>query len=82
MKPSLSNTGLGFTVKTICPACDQIVDLGKTPKIGQAVNCVHCGESLDLVSLNPLRLIWNMFKLEEMTKHKDMNDDQNSLPSM
>jgi lysine biosynthesis protein LysW len=40
----------------LCPNCDQMTQVGNSPKIGENVICSHCGAESIIVWLNPIEL--------------------------
>ena len=62
------------TVITSCPDCGEKIDLGPRPKEGQVVTCPECWAYLKVVKLNPLKLDWDTFDLED-----DEEDDDDAL---
>ena len=40
----------------MCPYCDGMVSFTETPKLGDKVTCPYCGEKLEVVNLDPLKL--------------------------
>ena len=48
------------TKTALCPDCDLQVKFSMTPKIGEKLVCPHCDAFLEVVSLAPLELDWDM----------------------
>jgi len=42
--------------KGYCMECDAVLNLGKSPRKGQRVNCFKCGATLKVTSLSPIEL--------------------------
>lgn len=47
------------TTTALCPDCEEDVDLGSSPKLGQKVTCPFCEADLKVTSVRPLRLSWD-----------------------
>jgi lysine biosynthesis protein LysW len=59
--------------KTFCPNCDEEFSIGK-PKLGAVVTCKECGESLEVISVEPLEVD---FLLESSgDEDEDLDDDE------
>ncbi len=41
-----------------CPNCDTKIEVGRDPEVGQQVTCPECGEFLEVVGIEPLKLDW------------------------
>lgn len=41
-----------------CPECDGVISFRHLPRLGQLLNCGHCGEILTVVGSAPLTLDW------------------------
>lgn len=41
-----------------CPECDTTLQFHKALRIGQLVSCFECGETLEVVSIDPLDFYW------------------------
>jgi len=39
-----------------CPACGNSIEVGKEAKQGDRIECLECGELLEVISLKPLEL--------------------------
>jgi lysine biosynthesis protein LysW len=42
--------------EALCPSCDETIHFSRVPKLGRKVMCPECGESLEVVDLEPLEL--------------------------
>ncbi len=42
-------------MKTKCPDCQQEIELGPEPVVGDVIECEHCAAELEIVSLDPLK---------------------------
>ena len=51
----------------LCPDCEWEIDLGPTPEVDQRVTCPNCWAYLKVISLEPLKLNWDI--------EEDWNDD-------
>lgn len=40
----------------MCPYCNWKISFSETPKLGQQVTCLNCGERLEVSNLNPVEL--------------------------
>lgn len=47
-------------ITAFCPDCGTEIDLQIAPKKGQRVTCPECWAYLEVVSLDPLELAWEM----------------------
>jgi lysine biosynthesis protein LysW len=45
-------------VMAICPACEGQIDLPGRVEMGQAIQCSHCLEELEVIDIDPLELDW------------------------
>lgn len=52
-------------VTAICPDCTYEIDLGVVPNIGDRITCPNCWASLEVVSVDPLTLVWETVESEE-----------------
>ncbi|HUW13126.1 MAG TPA: hypothetical protein VM537_25610 [Anaerolineae bacterium] len=43
---------------TFCVHCDERLDLGAHPRIGQRVVCGRCNARLEVISLSPAEIDW------------------------
>jgi lysine biosynthesis protein LysW len=41
-----------------CINCENRIDLGKKPFIGQSVICNKCGADMEVIELSPIELDW------------------------
>jgi lysine biosynthesis protein LysW len=41
-----------------CPDCDEPINVGNRPKIGQRVTCPECGFVSEIVDTDPVELDW------------------------
>ncbi|MCL7454942.1 MAG: hypothetical protein M8467_18045 [Anaerolineae bacterium] len=41
-----------------CPDCEEPIQLGERPKVGQRVTCRSCGAELEVIEVSPLELDW------------------------
>lgn len=53
-----------------CPSCGATIEVGRKPKMGQAVRCFDCDTRLEVVWLDPLELDWPAEEYEQ-----DFEDD-------
>jgi lysine biosynthesis protein LysW len=60
------------TAIALCPDCDEEIDLGPSPKEGQKVTCPSCDVELEVISVDPLELGWD---LETFDDDGDDDDD-------
>jgi lysine biosynthesis protein LysW len=63
------------TATALCPDCEEEIDLGAAPKLGQKVICPHCDADLQVVSVKPLRLSWDDSEYEEEEEEWDVDED-------
>lgn len=63
------------TAIALCPDCDQEIELGPSPKEGQKVTCPNCEADLEITSVDPLELSWDMDDLDEEWDDDDWDDD-------
>jgi lysine biosynthesis protein LysW len=42
--------------KTLCPNCEDSLNFSNVPRIGQKITCPHCGEILEVLGLEPIKL--------------------------
>lgn len=54
-----------------CPECEEPVNLGTRPYMGQQVICATCRTSLEIVNLRPLELDWSTSDLAPGTPKKN-----------
>ncbi len=40
-------------IKATCPSCFTKTPVGDRPKVGNFLSCKHCGQDLELISLDP-----------------------------
>jgi len=52
-------------LRASCPDCGEKIDLGPHPEEGQVVTCPECWAYLKVVNLDPLKLDWDTFELED-----------------
>ncbi len=48
-----------------CPDCDEAIDLGAKIELGQKVTCPYCEAYLEVTSLDPPELGWDMGDLDD-----------------
>ncbi len=48
-----------------CPDCEEDIYLESTPRKGQKVTCPNCWAYLEVISLDPLKLSWEIVEFEE-----------------
>lgn len=53
------------TAVAICPDCDAEVNLGADPRLGQKITCPNCEVELEVVSLDPLELNWDVSESDD-----------------
>jgi alpha-aminoadipate carrier protein LysW len=53
------------TAVAICPDCDAEINLGADPRLGQKITCPNCEVELEVVSLDPLELNWDVSESED-----------------
>ncbi|MFN2292015.1 MAG: hypothetical protein ACK2UC_12555 [Anaerolineae bacterium] len=41
-----------------CPDCEDPIQIGDRPKVGQRVTCHSCGAELEVIEASPLELDW------------------------
>lgn len=41
-----------------CPDCEDTIQLGDRPRVGQRVTCRSCGAELEVIETTPLELDW------------------------
>lgn len=58
-----------------CPECDARLRYHKQLRVGQLVVCPECEETLEVVSLDPLKLYWAD---EDPWDIEDFNDSQSN----
>ena len=64
------------TVKAICPDCEEPINLGTKPILGEKFTCPNCWAYLELFNLSPVRLDWDEFDEEsEMADDFDWPDE-------
>ncbi len=52
-----------------CPSCGKLIELGRTPRMGQKIRCFDCSSRLEVVWLDPLELDW------PEAEYEDLDDD-------
>ena len=57
-----------------CPNCDEMVDVGDSPIVGNYVRCQKCGVELIIVWLNPLELDFTYYADDEDYIYEDYTD--------
>lgn len=53
------------TVITPCPDCQEEIDLGPTPELGEKITCPNCWAYLEIIGLDPVRLRWDTAESED-----------------
>jgi len=59
------------TILTMCPDCEEQIPVPSPPQIGQKISCPNCWAYLEVVSLKPLKLSWDVSEVE----YEDIEDD-------
>ncbi len=57
-----------------CPNCDEMVDVGNYPLVGNRVRCSKCGVELNVVWLNPIELDFCYYPDDEDYIYEDYTD--------
>lgn len=55
----------------ICPDCEEEIPVPVPYKVGKKISCPNCWAYLEIISLKPLKLSWDVSELE----YEDMEDD-------
>jgi hypothetical protein len=45
-------------MEAFCVHCDERIDLGAWPRVGQRVVCSHCQARLEIIGLSPIEMDW------------------------
>jgi lysine biosynthesis protein LysW len=53
------------TAVAFCPDCEEQIHMGTDPELGLKVLCPHCWTDLEVISLKPLKLSWDIGQDEE-----------------
>jgi hypothetical protein len=48
-------------VGTVCPLCEELIELGSKLAIKKRIKCLGCKAVLEVISLNPIKLDWLYF---------------------
>jgi len=59
---------------SICPQCEQLVNVGETPLVGNIIRCQKCGVELIIVWLNPIELDFAYYPEDENYIYEEHDD--------
>ena len=60
-----------------CPDCEDPIQLGDRPKVGQRVTCHSCGAELEIIETAPLELDWAFDgPIEDWEEDEEEEDDE------
>ena len=63
-----------------CPDCEDPIQIGDRPKVGQRVTCHSCGAELEVIEASPLELDWAfdgpIDDWEEEDDEEEWDDDE------
>ena len=63
-----------------CPECEDPIQIGDRPKVGQRVTCHSCGAELEVIEASPLELDWAfdgpIDDWEEEDDEEEWDDDE------
>jgi lysine biosynthesis protein LysW len=58
----------------VCPNCEEMVNVGDSPLVGNFARCESCGAELIIVWLNPLELDFAYYPEDEDYLHEEYDD--------
>ena len=59
-----------------CPECETRVQLPRTARLGDQLECPECAERLEIISLHPLRLDYAYAPEEDLEEDWEWEDDE------
>ena len=59
----------------LCPDCEEGINFGSRPRIGQRVSCPHCGADLGVIEISPIELDWVYEDVDWEDEEDDDSDD-------
>ncbi|MBN1230870.1 MAG: hypothetical protein JXA19_03275 [Anaerolineales bacterium] len=45
-------------MKTVCLSCDATIELDTRVSKGDFVSCIFCGDEFEVISTDPIKLVW------------------------
>ena len=57
-----------------CIACDDTINIGYNPKVGNFITCGNCKSQFEIIDLDPVTIDWPYF-IDDDDLYEDLDDE-------